>query len=193
MIPLLVIRHAPTDWNEAGLMQGRTDRPLSDAGRDELRRMQLPEGWNAAFCLASPLRRATETAELLGLKPILEPRLIEMDWGAWEGRSLAELRAALGRDMAENEARGLDFRPAAGESPRDVQDRLRPLLKRLSRPTVAITHKGVLRALYALATGWPMTEKPPQWLLDGHAHLFALEPNGSPKVEQLNIPLEAPP
>ena len=39
MIPLLVIRHGATDWNEAGLIQGRTDRPLSAAGRDEVREM----------------------------------------------------------------------------------------------------------------------------------------------------------
>jgi probable phosphoglycerate mutase len=37
-----------------------------------------------------------ETARLLGLEPEPEPRLIEMDWGAWEGRSLAALRAELG-------------------------------------------------------------------------------------------------
>jgi len=193
MTALLVIRHAPTDWNESGLIQGRTDRPLSEAGREELRRMRLPAGWEDALCLASPLRRAMETAELLGLAPISEPRLVEMDWGAWEGRSLAELRAAPGPEMARNEARGLDFRPPGGESPREVQERLRPLLERLSVPTIAVTHKGVLRALYAMAAGWLMTEKPPQKLLNGHAHLFAVKPDGTPEVDRLNILLKAPP
>src|SRR3546814_10532072 len=59
--------------------------------------------------------------------------LVETDWGAWEGRTLAELRADLGAGMAANEARGLDFRPPGGESPRDVQDRMRPLLAELAR------------------------------------------------------------
>src|SRR3546814_16034964 len=82
--------------------------------------------------------------------------LVETDWGAWEGRTLAELRADLGAGMAANEARGLDFRPPGGESPRDVQDRLRPLLAELAdagEDVVAVSPKGVLRALYALASG----------------------------------------
>ena len=54
----------------------------------------------------------------------VEPALIETDWGHWEGRTLAELRQRHGGEMAALEARGLDFRPPGGESPRDVQARL---------------------------------------------------------------------
>jgi len=190
MIPLLVIRHGPTDWNEAGLIQGRTDRPLSEAGRSRIGAQALPAEWRDASCLSSPLRRAMETARRLGLDPRPEPRLTEMAWGAWEGRTLAELRATLGPAMEENEARGLDFRPPGGESPRDVQERLRPLLASLDRRAIFVTHKGVLRALYALAASWTMTEKPPKKLLDGRAHVFAVAPGGAPSVVELNIVLE---
>ncbi len=114
-----------------------------------------------------------------------------MDWGEWEGRSLSDLRAELGAAMAENEARGLDFRPTGGESPRDVQKRLKPLLAGLTAPTIAVTHKGVLRALYALATGWTMQEKPPEKLRNGCAHLFEVSAEGRPSVAELNIPLGA--
>jgi probable phosphoglycerate mutase len=116
--------------------------------------------------------------------------LIEMAWGDWEGRRLPDLRAELGEAMAENEARGLDFRPPRGESPRDVQERLRPVLKKLSGPAIFVTHKGVLRALYALATGWSMTEKGPDKLRDGTAHAFLIAADGTPEVQRLNIPLE---
>ncbi len=131
-----------------------------------------------------------ETAALLGLDPRPEPRLVEMAWGAWEGRRLADLRGELGDAMLENEARGLDFRPPGGESPRDVQERLKPLLASLTRPTVFVTHKGVLRALYALATGWSMTEKGPEKLRDRCAHAFRVAADGTPAVEKLNIALE---
>ena len=47
--------------------------------------------------------------------------------------------------MADNEARGLDFRPPGGESPRDVQMRLAPLLAEIEARTVLVTHKGVLQ------------------------------------------------
>ncbi len=193
MTPLLVIRHATTDWNAAGLIQGRTDRPLDPAGRAAMNMATLPPGWGGAICLASPLIRSMETARLLGLEPKPEPRLVEMAWGEWEGRSLSELRTELGDAMTENEARGLDFRPPGGESPRDVQVRLLPLLKSLSAPTIFVTHKGVLRALYALATGWGMTEKGKDKLRDGSAHAFRVAADGRLEVEKLNIPLERGP
>jgi probable phosphoglycerate mutase len=135
--------------------------------------------------------RAMETARLLGLNPTPEPRLIEMNWGEWEGQSLGKLRAKLGEEMVANEARGLDFRPPSGESPRDVQERLRPLLAALDQPTIAVTHRGVLRALYALATGWDMREKAPHKLAQGCAHAFAVDRSGALSVEQLNIPLRS--
>jgi broad specificity phosphatase PhoE len=191
MTPLLVIRHAPTDWNRLGLIQGRTDRPLDEAGRLAARAWRLPPGWAEAACLASPLRRAMETAALLGLSPAADARLIEMDWGIWEGRRLADLRAELGETMTSNEARGLDFRPPNGESPRDVQDRLRPLLRSLSSASVLVTHKGVLRPLYALASGWTMTGESPEKLRDGAAHAFTLSQGGALRVDRLNIPLES--
>lgn len=189
MTALLVLRHAPTDWNEAGLIQGRADRPLSEAGRLRVSTWRLPPAAKEVRCVSSPLLRAMQTARLLGLRPEAEPSLIEMDWGEWEGRSLAALRRELGGAMAENEAAGLDFRPPGGESPRDVQARLRPFLLSLTRPTVAVTHKGVLRALYALATGWTMRDNPETRLKDGCAHLFEVGPSGDVAVGELNIPL----
>ena len=189
MIPLLVIRHAATDWNEARLIQGRIDRPLSERGRAWASGARLPAGWAGARCLASPLARALETAHLLGLAPEPEPRLIEMAWGEWEGQSLACLRAGFGEAMAENEARGLDFRPPGGESPREVQARLKPLLADLTSATIFVTHRGVLRALYALASGWDMTGKPPGKLENGCAHAFRVAPGGGVVVKALNLPL----
>ncbi len=189
MTPILVIRHAPTDWNRAGLILGRADRTLDASGREMASAWRLPPDWTDAACLASPLRRAIETAELLGLTPIADARLVEMHWGEWEGRRIADLRADLGEAMAENEARGLDFRPPGGESPRDVQTRLRSLLQSLLEPTILVTHKGVLRPLYALASGWTMQDDPPQELRDGCAHSFVLSPGGAIEVEGLNIPL----
>ena len=54
---------------------------------------------------------------------------------------------------------------------------------------MAVTHKGVIRALYALATGWDMTDKPPTRLTARGAHLFAVAADGRPVVRRLNVPL----
>ena len=116
-----------------------------------------------------------------------------MGWGEWEGETLAGLRARLGTKMAMAEAAGLDFRPTGGESPREVQARVMPLLAEIAdsaRSTAAITHKGVIRAVLSLATGWDMREKPPHRLSWSAAHLFRLDESGRPTVARLNLPLE---
>ncbi len=196
MTRLALIRHAATAWTEENRIQGRTDVPLSPRGRAAAARWRPPAELSGAEWVSSPLRRARETARLMGATDIaLEPRLIEMSWGRWEGRRLAALRRELGAAMAENEARGLDFRPDGGDSPRDVQARLAPWLAEVAgrpRAVAAVTHKGVIRAVLALATGWDMTGKPPARLAWDCAHLFALGPGGSPAVERLNVPLAPP-
>ena len=193
MTLLAVIRHAPTDWNAAGRIHGRTDTDLGTAGRQVLATWRLPAAVRDFTPCASPLHRAVETATaLFGRAPAVDVRLIEMAWGEWEGRTLADLRAELGAGMAALEAKGLDFRPPGGESPRDVQVRLAPLLADAGasgRAAAFVTHKGVLRALYAGAVGWDMTGKPPHRLRDDCCHLFTLDADGTAGVERLNLPL----
>ena len=190
MIRLVVLRHGPTAWNAQKKIQGRADIALSQAGREIVAGWRLSAEIMKYDCVSSPLVRAIETASIMGLEPSrTAPELIEMDWGDWEGRTLAGLRAERGHEMIENERRGLDFRPTGGESPRDVQCRLGGWLRRLDKPTVAICHKGVVRALYALACGWDMTGEPPQKLRDGTAHGFLVDSDGIPAVERINMPL----
>ena len=94
MTRVALIRHGPTAWNEARRIQGHQDQPLSDAGRDEVARWRVPPEIAAFDWVSSPLIRAVETARLLGAPAPLatDPRLVEMDWGEWEGHTLAELR-----------------------------------------------------------------------------------------------------
>ena len=165
MTPVLLIRHGPTTWNASGRIQGQTDVELSPKGRAEVRRWRLPAPYAEARVFSSPLRRARETAIILtGRTPTIDARLSEMAWGRFEGRRLADLRAQAPDEMAANEARGLDFRPPGGESPREVCARLQALLGELAAepsPVVAVCHKGVIRAALVLATGWDMQGRPP--------------------------------
>ncbi len=190
-----LIRHGDTAWNDAGRIQGRADVPLNEAGRAEvLRRVLPPELSNLAW-MASPLARAVETATLLGARALtIEERLVEMDWGEWEGRTLASLRAEFGPRLAENEALGLDFTPAGGESPRTVQERVRSWLTEVAgngQAVAAVTHKGVIRATLALACDWDMRGEAPVKLDWRWAHLFTVEPSGVPRPRRLNLPLTA--
>lgn len=195
-VPLVAIRHAPTEWNRARRLQGRTDIALSAEGEAAARCWRLDPAWRGYRVIASPLRRAYQTAALLfaDREIAIEPRLMEMDFGGWEGKSLAELRGTPGSDAESRESMGLDFRPPDGESPRDVQRRIQPLFAEIADamvPTVIVTHKAVLRAMLALATGWPMLGKPPVKLLADSAHVFRIHPDGALSVERMNVPLLA--
>lgn len=188
---LLLLRHAVTGWNEEGRIQGRQDVPLSDLGRRQALAWRLPAGARSYRWYASPLSRAAETARQMGLHALPEPRLAEMAWGDWEGCRLADLRAS-GALTEDQEALGLDFRPPGGESPRDVQIRVLTWLKDLSARSGsfgAVTHNGVIRAVYALAVGWDMKAKPPVKLNDGCAQIFRLGKDGWPALEAANVPL----
>lgn len=193
MTEIVLIRHGPTEWNAAGRIQGRTDVPLSATGRAHVQQWRVPHDLRGYDWVSSPLRRARETAALLGADgPVLEPRLAEMCWGAWEGETLDALRIRYGGALIENESRGLDFRAPDGESPREVGARVFAWLverAQQSRPTIAVTHKGVVRATLALATGWDMTSKAPMALDWDSCHVFEIDQSGTPRVLRLNVSL----
>ena len=191
MVSLALLRHAETAWSAEGRIQGCRDVPLSEAGRTALAAFALPAACRGMRVVTSPLVRCVETACLLGAREALcDPRLVEMHWGEWEGRVLAELRTEFGSAMLENEARGWDFRPTGGESPREVWGRIRPWLAEIAaagEPTLAITHRGVIRAVLATATGWDMRGAPPAKLDWRAVHLFNLAPDGTPSLQALNV------
>ena len=193
MTRLVMIRHATTSWNEARRLQGHSDIALSATGHAELAGWRLPSEYRDGEWITSPLLRAVQTARALGaLQFRCEPRLVEMDWGEWEGRTLKELRLNDPEHMSEVEARGLDFSAPGGESPRQLQDRLAPWLSAIAaagQPVNAVCHKGVVRALFARATGWNMLGRPPLKLDWSAAQIFRLDSDGTPHLEENNVSL----
>lgn len=192
---LVLLRHGETDWNVQGRIQGRTDTDLNPQARLWLTGHCVPQEFNAARRYSSPLRRCLQTCECLGLGDVLvQPSLIEADWGEWEGNTLEQLRVEQAQVMRENEDRGLDFRPSGGESPRDVLARLQPWLLDIAQSAesaLAVTHRGVIRVLMAQALGWEMLGKAPVKLQRNALHVFQVEPDGTVRPERFNVPLES--
>jgi probable phosphoglycerate mutase len=187
---LHLIRHGLTDWNAEKRIQGRIDRPLSSPGIETVRACRLPPELRHLRWYCSPLRRARQTAELLNIEnPVIENAITEMHWGDWEGKILKPLRKQLGDVMRENEARGLDFCPPSGESPRQVQRRLRPWLKSIGQQQEdcgAIVHKGIIRCIYAMAFEWNMQGESPvefDWLA---SHEFEVDHCGNLQAHYLS-------
>ncbi len=141
---LYLIRH-PKPLIEAGICYGRLDCPAEDAVSAAARLLvELPAGlpvWS------SPLRRCRELAERLHAQPVIDDRLAEMDFGAWEGRRWDDI------PRAELDAWAADvagYAPPGGESPRELQRRALDFVASLTVPeAVIVTHAGVIRTLLA--------------------------------------------
>lgn len=199
-----MVRHGPTAWTGERRIQGRTDIPLSPEGRARILTWRLPASvpdgrgcmvsLRYAAWLSSPLVRARETAALLagpaGPAALIDDRLIETGYGEWEGRLRADIDAEIGAGTPGWHGLGLDFAAPGGESPRQVQDRLAPLLREIAaggHATIAVCHKGIIRAVYSRALGWDMASKPPHRLQDSAAHVFLLSSDGLPSLVAVNI------
>jgi broad specificity phosphatase PhoE len=181
-----VIRHADTDWSAELRHTGRTDVPLSAAGRDAAGRLgQRLSGIEFAQVICSPLRRATETAELAGLVCTSEStNLEEWDYGDYEGLTTVEIhRRRPDWDMWRDGAPG-------GEDAAAVGARVDAVLAGLAGgaggagdagggggtgdagggvlPVALVAHGHVLRVLTSRWLGLPPSD----------GALFALEPAG---------------
>lgn len=191
-VRIAFLRHGPTAWNEEGRLQGMTDVPLSPRGRGLVVTWRVPfESWR---WMCSPLARARETAALIGAPStlVIEPALREMAYGQWEGQTLADLRAREPQGMRDAETRGLDMVPPGGESPRQVMGRLRPWIAATvaqGEDVIAVSHKGVIRVVLAMATGWDMKSRQPVKLDWNRLHVFVASADGTLLVDSLNTPM----
>jgi probable phosphoglycerate mutase len=192
-VRIALIRHGPTDWNAQKRVQGRIDIPLSAEGRAKMARLLPPAGFETARPFCSPQLRAGQTAALLGFEnPTLDVRLAEQNWGAWEGLTREEMLARDGEDAFLRAGRGLGFRPPGGESTGELQARVQSFFTdavKLPRDAVAVTHMGVLRTAYALATGWDMSTPMPAELDLTAALVLSLGADGTATISELNAPL----
>jgi broad specificity phosphatase PhoE len=98
MTRLIVWRHGNTDWNASDRVQGQTDVPLNDRGRQQAAEVApLLAALNPDAIVASDLRRAVDTAAALaaltGLPVRTDPRLRERYYGQWQGLTRAEVTA----------------------------------------------------------------------------------------------------
>ncbi|HEY5051241.1 MAG TPA: histidine phosphatase family protein [Acidothermaceae bacterium] len=94
---LVLLRHGATEWSAGGKHTGRTDVPLSSLGERQAARVaRIIAARSFALVLASPLRRAQETAALAGLSHIeTDADLVEWDYGGYEGLTTSQIRAIL--------------------------------------------------------------------------------------------------
>ncbi|MEM1397727.1 MAG: histidine phosphatase family protein [Pseudomonadota bacterium] len=157
-VPLYLIRHGQTDWNREQRFQGRTDIPLNALGKRQARQNgvnlgKLKSDWTDWDFVSSPLGRTRETIELLraamGLDADdyeLNDALIEVTFGDWERHTATELKAKFPDEFEQREHDKWNFTPPNGESYDLAAKRVRFALGSFDKPTVVVTHGGVIRA-----------------------------------------------
>ncbi|HEX2842364.1 histidine phosphatase family protein [Hyphomicrobium sp.] len=153
------IRHGETDWNRDRRYQGQSDVTLNETGRAQARRNGaalrafLPAIAEAEF-IASPLGRTRETMEIvrqsLGLEPLgyrVDPRLLELSYGAWEGTLQDDVATQDPSGFADRKKDPLRWRPKGGESYADLHARVKIWTDTIERDCVVVSHGGVSRCL----------------------------------------------
>jgi len=143
-----------------GVCYGRTDVPLAETFAEEARSVRERLPWEPAEVWTSPALRCRALAERLGAAPVrIEPRLRELDFGAWEGRRWEDFRGP------ESEAWALDpwgRRPPGGETAEELWKRVGELRSELiaakADRIALVTHAGVIRAWRGHVTGRSLNE-----------------------------------
>ena len=160
MTTLLLVRHGETDWNREGRWQGHSDTHLNELGREQSARVAAElDGVDVVY--SSNLARARETAEILadrlGLEVRVDERLRERGFGAWEGKTRAEIEAEFADAHARwlaGEGPGADDAEPFAEFGARVAAFLEDVLVRHPDETVlVVSHGGSIRVIHALAMG----------------------------------------
>lgn len=160
-VRLVLVRHGETNSNIKRLIQGKTETPLSSGGkRQALEVARALSGRTLDAIFTSPLSRARETAEEIARfqkkkrgGPIVEPLLVERDFGKFEGKPLSDW-------IGWSKKRGEDYleKSHGGESQRQVEERalsfLRKRIPRYEGKTVCIvSHGNFLKTLVCAVLG----------------------------------------
>ena len=146
---VFVIRHCETKWSLSGQHTGTTDVPLTDNGRRQAERLRpVLARQTFALVLVSPLQRARETCDLAGLcdGAIIDPSLIEWNYGEYEGLTSRQIR--------ERAPGWLLFRDGCpgGETPEEVgtrADRVIAHARAVDGNVALFAHGHILRVIAA--------------------------------------------
>jgi probable phosphoglycerate mutase len=156
---IVFVRHGETTPNREGLLLGRADPPLTDRGRAQAKNLaRVLADRGATRVLTSPLRRARDTASPIasecGAAVSVDERLIEIDYGEWEGQPFATFDA----DVVARWHRDPDLAPPGGESLTAVAGRVARfceewLHEKSEGLVVAVSHVSPIKAAVTWTLG----------------------------------------
>jgi len=147
-----LVRHGETAWSLSSQATGRTDIPLNERGEREAQSLSTRlKGLSFVKVLTSPLQRARRTAELAGFgeSTNVDDDLAEWDYGVYEGRRTADIRAERpGWRLIEDGCPDGEMLAAVALRADRVIGRIRALSS-TSGNTLVFAHRDILRVLAA--------------------------------------------
>lgn len=164
---IFVIRHGETDLNKAHIIQGQTeDSELNATGLTQARESIAALPANLTLCIASPLTRARQTAEIIAhhfnIPIVFRDELKEKHYGSLSGKTKEEVQKITGHDNKSMNV-ALDLTEYGGESTEDVQARLTSFFEVVKRDyaqevPVVVTHLGIIRNMHRMLAGHELAE-----------------------------------
>lgn len=165
---ILLVRHGETEWTADDRFNGRTDIPLSEKGKIQASYLGLAlRNDDITVCFATPLQRTQSTARLAlegrNVDIIINPQLIEADFGAWEGLSRQQIKSQFPKEWERWNADPAGNFPLRGESGYQVAARVIPALNDIiaqyaGKTILIIAHNTVNRVILAHVLGLPLSE-----------------------------------
>ena len=190
------LRHGEAGWNAEGRLCGSTDVPLSDVGHRQAQALARRLATKAVEALySSPLSRALETARVvggaIGHEPVLDSRLVELNYGAWEGRTFEEIKRDEPAGYQAWDADPASLAPPQGETGLHLIERVTPFLAEVGQrhPTgnvVVVCHKTLCRLLACHISGIPLAEYRRRIPMENAALNIFEAVNGNWRVVALN-------
>jgi len=173
---LVLIRHGETEWSRSGRHTGLSDIPLTAEGEQRAASLSARlADLHPEIILCSPLGRARRTAQLAGMWPAeIDADLLEWDYGAWEGRTTAEIREELHDPEWTVWQQAIPSGASPGEQPEDVAVRAQRVIRRCApalekgATCALVAHGHLLRILTATWLGLPARDGR-LWVLDAGA------------------------
>lgn len=148
---LILVRHGRTALNATGRLQGRIDEPLDDLGQLQAKAVAERVG-PVDELVASPLIRATQTADAFGVPYAIDERWIELSYGEYEGVPVTDVPSEAWRQWREDPR----FEPAGGESLATLDTRVRAACaeiadRAMDRTVAIVSHVSPIKAAVAWA------------------------------------------
>jgi broad specificity phosphatase PhoE len=176
---LILVRHGRTLSNASGILQGRVDNPLDDVGAAQIAQVVAALG-RVDRVITSSLLRARQTAAMFAAPSSFDDRWIELDYGTFDGMSLAEVPPEAWAGWRSDPT----FAPPGGESMNDLDRRVRPAATdalELARDeiVVVVSHVSPLKAAVAWALGGDATMSWRMQLDQAAVCRIAAGPNGA--------------